>query len=281
MPDNPQDSAVELTDEQLWQQEAAARTENRPDYDIHSAPPPPPVEPTPDPTDEIKQILDKLGGFETLVTKLTNTVNEQTGRVGAIQRELAQAKNAANVVARAPNAQAVAAASKSLAKWEQLKTDFPDWAEAIEERVGSVAAPEPGPDIAALQSQLQAEVGSLRQAVTMGIEEAKIYGAHRSWKTEVAGAPFAEWFKTLPAEDQAVYNSTSGDEVIRILDKWEEHKLNSRRDVRAERSQILQNAVAPRRGPAPASVDPSTLTAEQLWQAESAQRIATRAQRGR
>lgn len=282
MPDNPQDAAVEPTEEQLlWQQEAQARTDNRPDYSLNAATPAPAADPIPDPTDEIKQILEKLGGFESLVTKLTNTVSEQTGRVGAIQRELAQARSAASVVTRAPNAQAVAAASKSLVKWEQLKTDFPDWAEAIEERVGVVAAPDSGPDIAALQAQLQAEVGSIRQAVTMGIEEAKIYGAHRSWKSEVASEPFAAWFQTLPAEDQAVYNSTSGDDVIRILDKWSDHKVNSRRDVRAERSQILQNAVAPRRGAAPASIDPSTMTPEQVWAAESAQRVASRAQRGR
>lgn len=259
----------------VWNQEAAARAAG-PDVA------PPIVEEAPTgPSEDVQAILDRIGNFENLVTKLTHEVSSQTGRVAAIQREMAQARAASTVVERAPNSQAVAAASKSLAKWEQLKTDFPDWAVAIEERVDASAPVSTGPDMGAIQAMLQTEVGQLRQEVTRGLEEAKIYGAHRDWKTEVVTPRFAEWFKTLPPEDQAVYDSVNGDDVIRVLDMWAEHKRNSVRDVRAERSQILQNAVAPRRTAAAAPIDPSTLTPEQLWALEAQQRVQSRAQRGR
>lgn len=298
MPDNntavaQPDPNTPLTPEQvqaIWEEEATTRNGDgalaaavQPAAEPQPAAEAPPAEApdTPEFPEELKAALAQVDSLKTLVDRLTHQVSSSEGRLGAIQRELQQAKQAAQSVQRSPNEQAVRAAAKTPEKWAALKNDFPEWAEAVESLVDSREQPQA--DLSVLRAELQGAVNDVTKKFYGALEEAKLFGAYRNYRVIVNGDDFKAWQAIQAPEVQALAQSSHASDAIDMIDRFMEHRQKEKdktRDVEAERNRRLTAAAQPavRRNAAPPKGD-EELTAADIWNQEAGRRMDKRAQR--
>lgn len=258
----------------------------------------PPVEPVPasnpaeeeDPfaslPDAVKAKLVEIDAIKEANAQLLHHVRSAEGRVAAMQREFEQARAAQQNVApnQAPTQQAIARAAANPEKWEQLKSDFPEWAEAMEGYVGAQLANLQVPqglrpeEVAIFVRQQvdasKAEMGRL-------LEEAKIEGKYEDWRDVVNTSDFASWYAVQKPEVKALAESNNARDAIKMLDMFHEAKARPAEAIRQERGARLAAAAAPTRGasaPPPKSLD--SMTPEELWNYEASKRERELKERG-
>lgn len=268
----------------LWDTEAAIRA--NPDAQPPAETPPAGAPGTETPAtelpQELKDALAKVDDLKALVGNLQHQVRSSDGRVGALQRELQQARSATQAVQRAPNEQTVRAAAKTPEKWAKLKDEFPEWGEAVESLVDTVRAEQPQVDLSPLQTEIQNQINGITQQFHRAVEEAKLFGAYKDYKTIVNSDDFVNFWKAQPAEVQQLTASPLAEDSIRILDMFSEFKTkvkDSTRNIAEERSSKLVAAVARPRGAATPPKDDRELTATELWEQESRRREDLRSRR--
>jgi hypothetical protein len=289
--DQSANTAAQPTVEELWNLEAKRRAD--PTFVEEPAKTPAPASTTAEPApvepatgeeipDELKAMLEKFDTLTDVVRKLEHQVRSSEGRVGAMQREFQEAKRAAQTVAApAPNPMAINAAQKTPEKWEQLKKDFPEWGEAVEELVAARAQPVPQPTVD-LKPILD-EIHTLRSQTSRAIEEAKVFGAHRDWIKVINSDDFLAWHKLQTPEVQALAASDKGEDAIEMLDKYKVHAQQVKdksRNTTAERAARLAAAAQPvRKGAVPPPKADSELTDAEIWAQEAEARTRVRANR--
>ena len=228
------------------------------------------------------------GGNETLVNREAGSVTETTlstnasgalaqanaqllhhvktaeGRVAAMQREFQQAKTAQQSVAPqdAPSQGQIATAAKNPEKWEQLKSDFPEWAGAMEEYVASKLGGIAKQQNAGLTSQqveaLVAErVNQTKAEVARQLEEARIEGKHDDWRSTVNTPEFAAWYSaSASGESTAPRHGYSGTSSCACSTEGGS-RSRSRSSPRCSRSRCSGSRSAWRSSPWQASASPS------------------------
>jgi hypothetical protein len=233
--------------------------------------------------EELKAALSKVDDLKALVGNLQHQVRSSDGRVQTLAKELQSAKQATQSVARAPNDQSVRAAAKTPEKWAKLKDEFPEWGDAVESLVDTLRVEQPTVDLTPMQTEIQNQINGIVQQFSRAVEEAKLFGAYKNYKTTVNSEEFVGWWKQQPGDIQALTASQSAEDAIRALDMFEEHKTKARdasRNVTQERGARLQAAAAPaKRTAAPPPKDDRELTATDLWAQESERRAQIRASR--
>lgn len=164
-----------------------------------------------------------------------------------IKAGLDSAKAAAAAGTKAPTETAIATASGSSEKWKKLQEDFPDWAEAMEERLSTVGKG-PAVDVEGLKRDVHTGVAA---AVRAGIDEAEekafVRLKHPTWKKDVNSPEFGNWLKTQPADIQRLCASPLADDTIKVLDSFAEHRKQvAKSTATQERNQRrLAGAVVP------------------------------------
>lgn len=197
------------------------------------------------------------------ITALAGRVRNVEGHIGGLtsqQKELkatleAAGKAAAAAGGVAPTAAEVAAAAGSSAKWKQMQEDFPEWAEAMEERLATVGRSSAAPvDVEKLRAQVRSEV--LREVNFDRVED-----VHEGWQDTVKKPEFAAWLKIQPEKTQALAASERPKDAIKLLDNYAESnkKAAPAGDPPADDSKArLEAAVAPTRGRAATKPEPIT-----------------------
>jgi hypothetical protein len=214
------------------------------------------------------------------VAQLTQEVRSDRGRLVAMQKDLGALKTAPVAVAQRPTEAAVAKAQKNPEKWEALKAEFPEWAEAIEARIAvSEGREAPAPDLRGLTSELNERIEKMNATFQRGLQEAVVFGAYRNWRALVNTPEFTGWWKAQPPEIQRLSSSESGEDAVRMLDLFAEQTRDAKRDVRTERKSILDAAAESRRPAAPPPKGDREKSAAELWAEESRQRAAARESR--
>ena len=218
-------------------------------------------------------VRDKLAQVDQLI-ELTNQlkrhVGSAEGRVAAMQRELDVAKNAAKTASEGPSSAQIAAASTSPEKWESLKSDFPEWAEATEAFVNAKLAGLAPQQTQGLTTEQVNELVTNRVAgVERLVEEAKIEGKHPDWRDTVKGDDFVKWFKAQSQELQQLAGSTSGRDVIKVLDEWTKAKAEPVAEIKTSRAEKLAAAVTTKPGAAPAAKSVEQMSPQELWNYEA------------
>jgi len=285
----------ELTPEQLtaklWGEVSAERsnppatTPDEPPAETPPAETPPAEEPPEELPDELKKALTTVDDLKSLVTRLTHQVQSSDGRVNALlQREQQQAKAATQVVSRAPNEQAVRAAAKTPEAWAKIKNEFPEWGEAIESLVtANIPAEQQPVDLSPLQKEIQDKINGVLGQFQWAIEEAKLFGAYKNYKTIVNSPEFKTWWSTQPGDIQGLTASAKAEDAIKSLDLFgaaQQKAKDAARNVSQDRGAKLAAAAVPARKPsAPPPADDRELTAAQIWEAEAAARAQKRASR--
>lgn len=240
----------------------------------------------------VAQRLRGVEGLEQRLRKNEGITGNLNSQLKASQDEVAKLKTAldqratsaaAGVVA--PTAAAVAAAAGKSEKWNQLKAEFPEWAEAVEERLGS-QAPAAAVDLDALRKQIGDELAaslttnltaSIRSQIQGETEERLVNVAHRGWKDTVKTPQFTDWMKGQPAEVQALGASPVAEDAIALLDGFRSWQTTQPvpvdpATVAAQRKQRLTDAATLVRGGASQAPVKSTddMSAEELWAFEAA-----------
>jgi hypothetical protein len=231
----------------------------------------------------VRQALARITELESANSQLLHHVKTAEGRVAAMQREFQQARQAQQTVAPddAPSQGQMSAAARNPEKWEQLKQDFPEWASAMEEYVGSKLSDVRG-GVQALQvaDYVQEQLATAKADMRVAIEEARIEGKYDDWRTTVATPEFSQWFALQPAEVKSLADSTAGKDAIKMLDLFSTARAKPASEIRQERGARLAAAATSRPGQTPPPKTLDDLSPEELWNYEANKREEQLAKRG-
>lgn len=201
---------------------------------------------------------------------IPGAIDKLAGHVGGFKRQLDAAVATATAAASskggvAPTDAEVSAAQadKSGEKWKQVQVDFPDWAEALEERLAGIGAQKPV-DVDALKKDV---TGTVEARVSQGVDEAEERAFLRlkypTWKNDAKTPEFRAWFAAQPAEIQSLGSSTLADDAIKVFDSYSVHRksVSDAAAARQRNQRRLEGAVTPRGTSHP--VTPGTLPDEE------------------
>lgn len=193
----------------------------------------PPATPTP-PEDPFQGLHPAVRARLEAVDGLSNRLRNAEGHIGGLssankrlETELDAAKAAAKTVQNAPTVAQVATTKVGSEKWDQLKTEFPEWAEAVEERLGAQQGTQP--DIDALRNQIREELtpqltgaisATLRAENDAKLESRLVNIIHRGWTNTVKTPEFSAWMLTQPQDVQALGASEVAEDAIDLLNKF-------------------------------------------------------------
>lgn len=228
------------------------------------------------------EVRAKLEKFDALyeqtqqIPQLIQSVNTANGRVAAMQREMDVARNAAKAVGNGPSAAQIAAAAASTDKWDSLKDDFPDWAQATEQYVkAQLAGVKPqGPafDPNQVEALITERLGKAREEALAAIEEAKVEGKHENWRETINTPEFAGWLNAQPDAVKQLAQSPKGRDAIKLLDTYATAQAKPADAVAQERTAKLAAAVTAKPGAAATTANARTveqMSAKELWNYEA------------
>ena len=238
-----------------------------------------PVDPLADLPEPVRQALAKITELETANAQLLHHVKTAEGRVAAMQREAQQARQAATQ--DAPSQVAIVNATKNPEKWEQLKQDFPEWASAMEEYVGSkLNGMASGVQATQVVDYVQQQLAGERENLRAAIEEAKVEGKYEDWRDTINTPDFAQWFAIQPSQVKALADSPNGRDAIKMLDMFNSVRTKPAGNIKQERGARLAAAATTRPGTTPPPRTLDDLSPEELWNYEAKKREKQLAERG-
>ena len=187
--------------------------------------------------DEVVGMRAKVADVDAINFRLKQTES----RLGGVLNELHAAKEAAKAVANAPTKAQIDQASTSQGKWNALKEDFPDWTEAMDEKLAADRAEilSKLPDIEALRSEMQAANAKDREVLEVKMGSAIVSLSHPKWQEMTNTPDYIEWHKQTGQRD-----SLDPLEVIAIFDEFKafKSKQKSTQEIVADRKKRLELA---------------------------------------
>jgi hypothetical protein len=194
----------------------------------------------------IEGINSKLGKIDAL----TNEVKAGTGRIAAMQREMASAQAAAKVVEVAPTQSQISEASKNPDNWKNLKDTFPEWATELDERFAAERAEllkqMPAVDVDGIKRDVSASMSeAIKQSevrvTKIAREFARVDLKYENWEVDVRAPEFAAWTKAQAPEIQALAESNNARDAIKMLDMYYDHRKIE--EARAKKTARLEAAI--------------------------------------
>lgn len=203
----------------------------------------------------VKAKLDKIDRIEATANQIgaaqrkLKTVEDRVEAIGRAGTAAAKAATAAG--AAAPTKEQIdAAAAVGGEKWKQIKEDFPDWAEAMEERLAALKpGSSPAVDVEAIRKEVAGDVETrIAKSADDAEERAVVRLKHPGWRATVRTPEFKGWYETQPEDVKALASSTNGDEAVKMLDAFEVHrKAAAEAAAKRDKNQArLAAAVAPK-----------------------------------
>lgn len=215
----------------------------------------------------LKQMFDEMSQKVSTATGNEERLKQAERRIGSLTNDLAAAKKAADRVSTAPTAEQMAAAAKSDERWEGLKSDFPEWAEAFDGRFDqklSQKASELRAEISALK-ELSGVNGEDSNAVHTKIQEAILTFAKPKWRETISSTEWKEWLALQPAEVGALTKSDQAADAVSLIASFEQAKAApSASEIAAARKQRIKDAVIPQGGKAAPVKSEADLSAAEL-----------------
>lgn len=222
-------------------------------------------------------VLAKLARIEALeaqVHQQNRDFGAAIGRVAAMQREFEAAKKAAPSPGAGPTQAEIAEASKSPEKWEAMKSDFPDWSEAIELKVEQMVSsrlsglkptdsnPVDAPNIDEIVEQrLQRE----RQELAREREELRVEIRHPEWKTTIQTPEFAAWLNAQEMVVKDLAASPQASDAIKLLNEYAKSAAKPVTEVKQERSTRLAAAATTKPSHTAPPKSEAEMTPKELW----------------
>lgn len=195
--------------------------------------------PAPDPWKDVPPVIrQKLESIEDATGKRLRNIEGHIGGVVSSLKEVKTAMDAARAASdagrAAPTTTQIAAAAHSTEKWNRLKGDFPEWTEAVEERLAAERAAAPKPtapvvDVDGITRRVSdrfvdAVASKHEEIVSQAEERALVRMRHPAWKSTVKTPEFSTWLKAQPDEVRKLTASESADDAVKVLDGYETHR---------------------------------------------------------
>lgn len=190
----------------------------------------PPVEP--DLKAEIASLREKVSVLDKLPEQLRN-IHGHIGNLNSqLRTALATAKAVESTGGEAPTKEQLESASSSTSRWKQLKEDFPDWADALDERFAALQAAMPKAfDPQGLKSELDTTVTQrIDQSVATARQLAVVDMKHPDWEETVKTPQFEAWHAKQAPEIQALAKSSSAKDAVRMLDAFKADSAKAVKD---------------------------------------------------
>lgn len=211
----------------------------------------------------VRETLDSVRKSLDGVNNLSERFRAVEGRVGGVLQKvqgfetaMAAAKTVEKTGGDAPSKEQIEGAAKSSEKWKAIVETYPEWAEAMEERLAQRAAPskaEP-PDLSSIRSQIEQEVITPLHQELRETREEMVAMRHPTWKQDAASEGFKAWFGKQTPEVQALAKSPLATKTIELFDAYDVAKKAA---VKATKDkQRLENAITPSGVVAPAASEP-------------------------
>ena len=216
------------------------------------------------PTSE-QLLLDKISGLETILSQVTQRLRNAEGHIGGLGSQLKQQlQTAQQVSARggdAPTATEIRDAQRNPEAMARLKSDYPEFAEAMEsalnERLSML-------EQRLVQQQQPQQAGVSPAEIQRLRAEMSVEVRHPGWQDRVRTTEFNGWLQRQPREVQMLAASESPQDAIRLLDLHDE----AAKSATSQRTQRLSSAAAIPSGRSGANVRQKAvedMTPEEYW----------------
>lgn len=208
-------------------------------------------EPEPDPWEGVPQVvrekLEAVTGKLSSVDKISDRIRNIEGHIGGLASQVKSFVTASKAVAKSgvetPTEAQIESAAQSSEKWKAIKEDYPDWAEALEERLAQEKRAVPV-DLDEIRKKVDESVGSMNNSLRTELRRAHetiVEIKHPDWRKDVNTGEFKAWFSKQPSEMQALAASENAVDAIRLLDGYK----SSIKKVKQDKEQRLRSAVTP------------------------------------
>jgi hypothetical protein len=179
---------------------------------------------------EFDNLNKTVNDYKTLPERL----KQAEKRIGSLTNQLHEANKAvAEEEAKAPTQKEIDAAAESEESWEELREEFPVWADAMD-KILTVERAKLDQSMATVK-ELQKKIESLenvqptaeiKETIENTREELMLEIHHPGWKKTVNTPEFESWFKTQPSDVQQKASSVKAEDAIEVLDSFGEHQKN-------------------------------------------------------
>jgi len=231
----------ELTPEQAQEERnAAAKEVFGDDTELDNLPDEPEEKVRQEPDKEEEEIDDPWAGvspalreqFESMSKRLEDAatlaerLKQAESRIGGITNELHNSKKALKEAEKAPTQKEIDAAAEDEESWNELKEEFPVWADAIDRRLAAESAKfkDLQEKIESLKTEYPTEEADNKLERLR--EELRVEIRHPGWEKTVRSKEYGEWFTKQPADIQEKANSVQSSDAIEVLDAYVKHKKN-------------------------------------------------------
>lgn len=248
------------TDEQLEQASSQALAEQQPAPEAGT-------QQQDAPSPDQQALMDRIAGLESALNQTTQRLRNAEGHIGGLNSQLKQQLQTAHQVTahggEAPSAKQIAEAQKSSKAMENLRRDYPEFAEAmdaaLEERLQEVVKriPQQPPPVQAQPSVTADDLNRLQSEFAVEVR-------HPGWKETVTQPVFRGWLERQPREVQMLAASASPQDAVRLLDLYADGTKTSA----ATRTQRLSAAAAipsGRSGSATRTKAVEDMTPQEYW----------------
>lgn len=192
--------------------------------------------------------------WEDVLDKFQSRIRNIEGHIGGIASQLKTIQAASKAVEKtgieAPTAAQVEQAVTSK-RWDEIRQDYPEWAEAMDERLAAerAASKAPAVDLDGIRKEVGTTVSSAEEKFRQELrkrDELLVEFKHPGWKDVARSAEFNAWFKAQGADIQRLAESEDAMDAIRLFDTYKSVK----KTVKQDKEQRLRSAVTPQGSPA-------------------------------
>lgn len=210
----------------------------------------------------LKSVFDEMSQKVATLSAAEMRLRQAESRIGAINSELHAAREAMRTVKESPTKEQMAAAAESDEKWNDLKKDFPEWAEAFDGRFDQKITAE----MNKLRNELKTVTPSPDSAsLPEAIEERLLSFVKPKWRETIASAEWKEWLAMQPQEEAAKIYSPTAEDAVSLLTNFEASKKGkTATQIAAERSDRLRTSILPQGGKAIPIKSEADMTAPEL-----------------
>lgn len=228
----------------------------------------------PDPLAELQARFAELEKVAGRVRNIESTV----GNINHTQKQLKEmidaGKSAANQSNNSPSQNEIKQASVNTAKWDALKSDYPDWADATEELLS--ARMSNNFDAKAFEEQIMERMKGETKAARQEIIHSALDAVFPDWKEDLNTTEFDSWMKEQPDNIKSLFESDKVGDAARMMRLYEKSKQsNPESEIVEQRKNKLAAATATPKGiSTPKSTQKlyADMNADERWNYEKRQR---------
>lgn len=198
----------------------------------------------PEKVDQYKELLTRFEQLEKRTRNAEGHIGGLNHNQKLIQETLTASKAVAEKVSEAPSQQQVKEAMSNPREWDDLKTDFPEWANATEKLLDARLPKGEAVDREALERSFEEKLTAREQAAAINALDI----AFPDWKSDVNTQEFAEWKQGQPEDVQALGASDNPRDAARMLRLFERRAPIKaiEEPKKSTRQRLMEAAVAPK-----------------------------------